>query len=191
MEYTIIRKRIIRIVKRNPIIKKIDVKLNNIYNIEIENRVDKKISLKKYKNKVILIVNTATGYCFTPQYEGLESLYKKYHDIGLKILDFQCNQFGHQAPGTDDEIHDFCTAKYKTTFDQMKKIDVNGEEESNLYKYLKHNSPTKYINGTKNLSVRKWECSKCHSINDRDINASVNILMDGIERYYKEHLELV
>ena len=100
--------------------------MNNIYNIEIENRDGKKIPLKKYKSKVMLIVNTATGCGFTPQYEGLESLYKKYHDKGLEILDFPCNQFGHQAPGTDDEIHDFCTAKYKTTFDQMKKIDVNG-----------------------------------------------------------------
>lgn len=129
--------------------------MNNIYNIEIENRDGKKILLKKYKSKVMLIVNTATGCGFTPQYEGLESLYKKYHDKGLEILDFPCNQFGHQAPGTDDEIHDFCTAKYKTTFDQMKKIDVNGEEESSLYKYLKDNSPTEYINGTKNKLAMK------------------------------------
>lgn len=122
----------------------------SIYDITIKDRNDNDISLNKYKGKVLLIVNTATGCGFTPQYESLERLYKKYHDKGLEILDFPCNQFGHQAPGTDNEIHEFCTAKYNTSFDQFKKIDVNGENESKLYSYLKSKISTDYISGTKN-----------------------------------------
>ena len=85
----------------------------------------------------MLIANTATGCGFTPQYEGLENLYKKYHERGLEILDFPCNQFGNQAPGNNDEIHEFCQLKYNTTFDQFAKIDVNGKNENPLYTYLK------------------------------------------------------
>ena len=99
----------------------------NIYDIKIQTRNNEEISLENYRGKVLLVVNTATGCGFTPQYDALEELYKKYHDKGLEILDFPCDQFGHQAPGTDDEIHEFCTAKYNTTFDQFKKIEVNGE----------------------------------------------------------------
>ena len=106
----------------------------NIYDLAVKNRNNDDISLKNFEGKVLIIVNTATGCGFTPQYEGLEKLYKKYHDKGL---DFPCNQFGNQAPGTDDEIHEFCSLKYNTSFDQFKKIDVNGENESPLYTYLK------------------------------------------------------
>ena len=102
----------------------------SLYDLKVVTRDDKEISLDIMKGKVLLIVNTATGCGFTPQYEALEELYKKYHEKGLEILDFPCNQFGHQAPGSDDEIHQFCQAKYQTTFDQFKKIDVNGEEEN-------------------------------------------------------------
>ncbi len=109
----------------------------SIYDIKVKNRRDEDISMSEFKGKVLLIVNTATGCGFTPQYKGLEELYQKYHDQGLEILDFPCDQFGHQAPGTDDEIHEFCTAKYKTSFDQFKKIEVNGENETELFKYLK------------------------------------------------------
>ena len=109
----------------------------SIYDIKVKNRRDEDISMSEYKGKVLLIVNTATGCGFTPQYKGLEELYQKYHDQGLEILDFPCDQFGHQAPGSDDEIHEFCTAKYKTSFDQFKKIEVNGENETELFKYLK------------------------------------------------------
>ena len=109
----------------------------SIYDFKVKNRKGEEVDLADYKGKVLLIVNTATGCGFTPQYEGLEDLYKKYHEKGLEILDFPCNQFGHQAPGTDDEIHEFCTAKYKTSFDQFKKIEVNGENETELFKYLK------------------------------------------------------
>ena len=109
----------------------------SIYDINVKNRRDEDISMSEFKGKVLLIVNTATGCGFTPQYKGLEELYQKYHDQGLEILDFPCDQFGHQAPGSDDEIHEFCTAKYKTSFDQFKKIEVNGENETELFKYLK------------------------------------------------------
>ena len=109
----------------------------NIYDLKVKTRKGDEVSLETFKGKVMLIVNTATGCGFTPQYEGLENLYEKYHDKGLEILDFPCNQFGHQAPGTDEEIHEFCTGKYKTQFDQFAKIDVNGKNEDPLYTFLK------------------------------------------------------
>jgi glutathione peroxidase len=108
-----------------------------IYDFSVTKRDGSLFKLDSLKGKVLLIVNTATGCGFTPQYEGLENLYKKYHDKGLEILDFPCNQFGHQAPGDDDQIHEFCTFKYNTTFDQFKKVDVNGKNADPLYKYLK------------------------------------------------------
>ncbi len=125
----------------------------NLYDLKVKQRDDKDFALSKLKGKVLLIVNTATGCGFTPQYEGLEELYRKYHDKGLEILDFPCNQFGHQAPGTDDEIHDFCTSRYNTSFDQFKKIDVNGENEDKVYTYLKENSPKEEIHGLKNKAA--------------------------------------
>ncbi|KAG4091909.1 peroxiredoxin [Neocallimastix lanati (nom. inval.)] len=126
-----------------------------IYDIKVENRKGEEFALDQLKDKVLIIVNTATGCGFTPQYEGLEKLYKNYHDKGLEILDFPCNQFGHQAPGTDDEIHQFCTLKYDTTFDQFRKIDVNGDNTSPLYKYLKEKIQKDEINGTKNKLAMK------------------------------------
>ena len=109
----------------------------SIYDCKVKNRSGEDVSISDYKGKVLLIVNTATGCGFTPQYEGLEKLYKEYHDKGLEILDFPCNQFGNQAPGTADEIHEFCQLKYNTSFDQFAKIDVNGENEEPLYTFLK------------------------------------------------------
>ena len=108
-----------------------------IYDYEVTKGNGEKLSLSEYKGKVILIVNTATGCGFTPQYAPIEQLYKDYHDKGLEILDSPCNQFGAQAPGSDEEIHEFCTLHYNTTFPQMKKSDVNGENELPLYTYLK------------------------------------------------------
>ncbi|MBQ9208620.1 MAG: glutathione peroxidase [Oscillospiraceae bacterium] len=95
------------------------------------------VSLSQYRGKVMLIVNTATGCGFTPQYKELEEMYEAFHDKGLEIIDIPCNQFAGQTPGTDDEIHEFCTLKYKTRFPQMKKSDVNGENELPLFTYLK------------------------------------------------------
>ncbi|MBR3236350.1 glutathione peroxidase [Candidatus Saccharibacteria bacterium] len=110
----------------------------SIYDFKVKKRDGSELDLASLKGKVLLIVNTATGCGFTPQYEGLENLYKKYREKGLLILDFPCNQFGHQAPGDDNEIHAFCTAKYKTTFDQLAKIEVNGDEAEPLYTFLKN-----------------------------------------------------
>ena len=121
----------------------------SIYDITVKNRKGEDVSLSSFKGKVLLIVNTATGCGFTPQYEGLEDLYKKYHEKGLEILDFPCNQFGNQAPGSDDEIHEFCTLKYKTTFDQFAKVDVNGENQSELFKYLKEQKGFEGFEGLK------------------------------------------
>ena len=126
-----------------------------IYDYKIIDRNNKEISMKDFKGKVLIIVNTATGCGFTPQYEGLENLYKKYHNNGLEILDFPCNQFGNQAPGTDDEIHEFCALKYNTSFDQFKKIEVNGENEDKLYTYLKEQIKEDTITGTKNKMAMK------------------------------------
>ena len=109
----------------------------SIYDYSVKDRKGNDISLDRFKGKVLLIVNTATGCGFTPQYEGLEKLHETYKEKGLEILDFPCNQFGNQAPGSDDEIHEFCTLKYNTTFDQFAKIEVNGENESPLYTFLK------------------------------------------------------
>ena len=120
-----------------------------IYDLSVKNRKGEDIRLDNFKGKVLLIVNTATGCGFTPQYEGLEKMYKKYHDQGLEILDFPCNQFGNQAPGNDEEIHEFCTLKYHTSFDQFQKIDVNGENESPLYTFLKSKQGFKGFEGIK------------------------------------------
>ena len=126
-----------------------------IYDYTVKNRKGEDISISQFKGKVMLIVNTATGCGFTPQYEGLETLYKKYHDQGFEVLDFPCNQFGNQAPGSDDEIHEFCTLKYNTTFDQFAKIDVNGENESPLFTYIKENAPDEEVSGIKNKMTMK------------------------------------
>jgi glutathione peroxidase len=108
-----------------------------IYDYEVTTGKGETLKLSDLKGKVILIVNTATGCGFTPQYAPIEKLYKDYHEKGLEILDIPCNQFGGQAPGSDEEIHEFCTLHYNTTFPQMKKADVNGETAIPLFKYLK------------------------------------------------------
>lgn len=109
----------------------------NIYDFTVLNTKKEPVSMAEYKGKVLLIVNTATGCGFTPQYEGLEALYKKYKDQGFVVLDFPCNQFANQAPGTEDEIVSFCQMKYNVSFPQFAKIKVNGDEANALYKWLK------------------------------------------------------
>ncbi|MBP7856558.1 MAG: glutathione peroxidase [Prevotella sp.] len=109
----------------------------NIYKFKVKDADGKKVSLAQYKGKVLLVVNTATQCGFTPQYADLEALYSKYKDQGFVILDFPCNQFGQQAPGTAKEIHAFCTGKYDIHFPQFDKVDVNGKKASPLFVYLK------------------------------------------------------
>ena len=109
----------------------------SIYHYSVKDMMGETISLADYKGKVLLIVNTATGCGFTPQYKGLQALYDKYKEQGFEILDFPCNQFFRQAPGTDEEIHSFCTLKYNVSFKQFHKIEVNGDKEDPLYTYLK------------------------------------------------------
>ncbi len=107
------------------------------YDITVKDRSGEDVSLSAYKGKVLLVVNTATGCGFTPQYEGLQKLYDAHKDQGFEILDFPCNQFGNQAPGTIDEIQSFCTLNYGTTFPRFAKVDVNGRNASELYQFLK------------------------------------------------------
>jgi len=109
----------------------------NLYDIVVKDRKNLEVPLKEYKGKVLLIVNTATGCGFTPQYAGLQSLYLKHQAAGLEILDFPCNQFANQAPGSEEEIYSFCIGRFGITFRQFAKIKVNGKEESSLYTYLK------------------------------------------------------
>ncbi len=114
---------------------------DNIYRFEALDGNGNTISLSDYQGQVLLVVNTATQCGFTPQYEGLQDLYARYHGQGLEILDFPCNQFGAQAPGSNEEIHAFCTGTYNTTFPQMAKINVNGDSATALYSWLKSKAP--------------------------------------------------
>jgi glutathione peroxidase len=109
----------------------------SIYDFKVKTMNGSEKSLGDYKGKVLLIVNTATKCGFTPQYAGLQELYKKYAEQGFEILDFPCNQFAGQAPGSDEEIHSFCTGRFGVAFPQFNKIEVNGENQSPLYAWLK------------------------------------------------------
>ncbi len=134
----------------------------NLYELEVKDGNGQMVSLKAYENQVLLIVNTATECEFTEQYDELEDLYEKYHDQGFTILDFPCNQFGEQAPGTLDEIRSYCADTWGVSFPQFDKIDVNGPLESEVYTYLKQAqdaSLSKRIewNFTKFLLNRKGE----------------------------------
>ena len=170
----------------------------NIYDFTVLDTKKNEVKLDEYKGKVLLVVNTATGCGFTPQYEALENLYKKYQDKGLVILDFPCNQFGQQAPGTDEEIVSFCQLKYKVSFPQFSKIEVNGENESPLFTYLKENGPEEKYEGLKDQKIhicygsRKLfhqqdgmvrECHRVHKYQNHSVwrqawhNARVNSLM--------------
>ena len=108
----------------------------NVYDFSVKDQSGNDISLKQYEGKVLLIVNTATKCGFTPQYEELESLYEKYEDQGFVVLDFPCNQFFRQAPGSDEEINQFCAMRFNTKFPRFKKIEVNGDNADPLYIFL-------------------------------------------------------
>ena len=129
----------------------------SIYDFIVKDRKGNDVSLKDYEGKVLLIVNTATGCGFTPHYEPLESMYKDLKDKGFEILDFPSNQFADQAPGSDDEIHEFCTMKFGTEFPQFSKIDVNGETASPLFSYLATEKPFEgFGKGLKNIALEKF-----------------------------------
>jgi glutathione peroxidase len=131
--------------------------MSTVYDFTAKDRKGNEVSLGEYAGKVLLIVNTATGCGFTPHYEPLEAMYKDLKEKGFEILDFPCNQFANQAPGSDDEIHDFCTLKFGTEFPQFAKIDVNGENADPLYAFLAAEKPFEgFGKGIINAALNKY-----------------------------------
>ena len=131
--------------------------MKTVYDFTVKDRQGNDVSLSQYQGKVLLIVNTATGCGFTPHYEPLEAMYKELRDQGFEILDFPCNQFANQAPGSEDEIHEFCTVKFGTEFPQFKKIDVNGETAEPLFAFLAAEKPfAGFGKGLKNAALNKF-----------------------------------
>lgn len=126
----------------------------SIYDFKVKAQDGSEVSLADYRGKVLLIVNTATGCGFTPQYDELQNIYDAHQKDGLEILDFPCNQFGAQAPGDDEEIHSFCTGRYGITFPQFSKIDVNGENAIPLYRYLTANTTFAGFSGPMSLILK-------------------------------------
>ena len=179
----------------------------SIYDLTVTAASGEEISMKEYEGKVLLIVNTATGCGFTPHYKDIEAMYEKYHDRGFEVIDIPCNQFAGQTPGTDEEIHEFCTLKYNTQFPQMKKSDVNGENAIPLFKFLKEQKGfagfgkgpkalamsamlSKIDKDYKNNSEIKWNFTKF--IVDRKGNVIARFepteKMDNIDKFIEEHL---
>ena len=131
--------------------------MSTVYDFTVKDRHGNDVSLSAFEGKVLLIVNTATGCGFTPHYEPLEAMYKELKDKGFEILDFPCNQFAGQAPGSDDEIHEFCTLKFGTEFPQFAKIDVNGDSAAPLYAFLATEKPFEgFGKGLKNAALNKF-----------------------------------
>ncbi|MBR7070960.1 MAG: glutathione peroxidase [Clostridia bacterium] len=131
--------------------------MSTIYDFTVKDREGNNVSLSAYQRKVLLIVNTATGCGFTPHYDPLEAMYKEFKDKGFEILDFPSNQFANQAPGSDDEIHDFCTLKFGTEFPQFAKIDVNGDTADPLFAFLATEKPFEgFGKGLKNAALNKF-----------------------------------
>lgn len=126
----------------------------SLYQIRVEDINENVVALEQYKGKVLLIVNTATQCFFTPQYEGLQKLYNMYHERGFEVLDFPCNQFGKEAPGSIEDINKFCVEKFDTSFPRFQKINVNGQDEALLYTYLK-----RHQKGFFNQKI-KWNFTK-------------------------------
>ena len=128
-----------------------------VYDFIVKDRSGNEVSLEEYSGKVLLIVNTATGCGFTPHYEPLEAMYKELRDKGFEILDFPCNQFANQAPGSEDEIHEFCTLKFGTEFPQFAKLKVNGDEADPLFVFLAAEKPFEgFGKGIKNAALTKF-----------------------------------
>ena len=160
----------------------------SIYDFKVKNDAGQEVSLSDYKGKVLLIVNTATKCGFTPQYEDLEPLYQKYHGQGFEILDFPCNQFGQQAPGTIQEIHQFCTANFDIHFPQFDKIDVNGENAHPLYTWLKEQAGggdikwnfTKFLIGRDGKVIKRYESRDQIATIEADMQLEVNPVLSNI-----------
>jgi len=129
--------------------------MTTVYDFTVDDITGKPVKLDRYKGKVLLVVNTASKCGFTPQYKGLESLYRKYRDQGLEVLGFPCNQFGAQEPGSEPEIATFCETNYDVTFPLFAKIDVNGDTTAPLYRHLKHEKP-----GLLGTEAIKWNFTK-------------------------------
>lgn len=131
--------------------------MKTVYDFTVKDRQGGEVRLSDYAGKVLLIVNTATGCGFTPHYDPLEAMYKEFRDQGFEILDFPCNQFANQAPGTEDEIHEFCTLKFGTEFPQFAKIKVNGEDAEPLFAWLATEKPfAGFGKGIKNAALNKF-----------------------------------
>ena len=131
--------------------------MKTVYDFTVKDRFGQDVSLADYRGKVLLIVNTATGCGFTPHYEPLEAMYRELKEQGFEILDFPCNQFANQAPGDEEEIHQFCTLKFGTEFPQFKKIDVNGETAEPLFAFLATEKPfAGFGKGLKNAALNKF-----------------------------------
>ena len=132
-------------------------KMKTVYDFTVKDRAGNDVSLDHYQGKVLLIVNTATGCGFTPHYEPLETMYRELRDKGFEILDFPCNQFANQAPGNEDEIHQFCKLKFGTEFPQFAKIDVNGDDAEPLFAYLATEKPFEgFGKGLKNAALNRF-----------------------------------
>ena len=160
----------------------------SVYDFKVKDDVGQEVSLSDYKGKVLLIVNTATRCGFTPQYKDLEPLYQKYHAQGFEILDFPCNQFGQQAPGTIQEIHSFCTANFDIHFPQFDKIDVNGENAHPLYTWLKAQAGggdikwnfTKFLVGRDGKVIKRYESRDRIATIETDMQLEVNPVLSNI-----------
>jgi len=161
---------------------------SSVYDFTVKDDGGKDVSLAEYKGKVLLIVNTATRCGFTPQYKDLEPLYQKYHGQGFEILDFPCNQFGQQAPGTIQEIHQFCTANFDIHFPQFDKIDVNGEKAHPLYTWLKAQAGggdikwnfTKFLIGRDGKVIKRYESRDQVAAIEADMQMEVNPVLTNM-----------
>ena len=164
------------------------ISAQSIYDFKVKDDVGQEVSLSDYKGKVLLIVNTATRCGFTPQYKDLEPLYQKYHAQGFEILDFPCNQFGEQAPGTIQEIHSFCTANFDIHFPQFDKIDVNGDNAHPLYTWLKAQAGggdikwnfTKFLVGRDGKVIKRYESRDQVAAIEADVQMEVNPVLSNI-----------
>ena len=153
---------------------------DNIYQFSVLDGRGDSVSLADYQGQVLLVVNTATQCGYTPQYEDLERIYEAYRDQGFTILDFPCNQFGGQAPGSYDVIHEYCTSTYNITFPQFAKIDVNGANASPLYVWLKSKKPgeipwnfTKFLIDREGNVVNRYAPNVSMTVVERAIQAKL------------------